>query len=102
MTIYEEILKSIQSYKSTKRHLTSLGKFYNRTEDQLLKNNLYAVLQFLTIWIESSKDTTPKCLVQVKAVPIKKLVKYLGAVIPSKKPEWQIIALREGWTPTNS
>jgi hypothetical protein len=102
MTIYEEILKSIQDYKSAKRHLTSLGKFYYRTEDQLLKKNLYPVLQFINIWVESSKDTTPKCLAQVQAVPIKKLVKYLGTIIPSKKPEWQIIALRESWIPPQS
>lgn len=102
MTIYEEILKSIQDYKSAKRHLTSLGKFYYRTEDQLLKKNLYPVLQFINIWVESSKDTTPKCLAQVQAVPIRKLVKYLETVIPSKKPEWQIIALREGWIPPQS
>ena len=102
MTIYEEILKSIQDYKSEKRHLTSLGKFFYLTEDQLLKKNLYPVLQFLKIWVESSKNSTPKCLAQVQAVPIKKFIKYLETVIPSKKPEWQIIALREGWIPPQS
>lgn len=103
MTIYEETLEALKAFKSAKAHITSLGKILNKTEDQLLKKSLNAVILQLTSFVLKSKDSTPMSLVQKKEVmPIISLINYMMPFIPAKQPEWQVIALREGWTPPKS
>lgn len=103
MTIYEEALQALKDFKSPKAHITSLGKILNKTEDKELKKFLNNVIQQLTIFATKAKSSTPISLVQKNEVePIVNLVKYLMPFIPKKQPEWQVIALREGWTPPKS
>ena len=100
MTIYEETLEALKEFKSAKVHITNLGKIFNKTEDKLLKNSIHKVIQQLTQFVLKSKDSTPISLVQKNEVEsVVNLVKYLMPFIPTKQPEWQVIALREGWTP---
>jgi hypothetical protein len=99
MTIYDETYESLKEFKSAKVHLTSLGKIYNKTEDKLLIKALHPVIQQLTTFVTRSKDSTPRSLIQNPPPPIASLIKYLASMIPTKQPEWQVIALREGWTP---
>lgn len=103
MTIYEETLEAVKAFKTLKAHITGLGKILNKTEDQSLKKLINTTIKKLTIFVINSKSTTPISLAQQNNVEaIVKLVKYLIPFIPTKQPEWQVIALREGWTPPKS
>ncbi|MNJ50293.1 hypothetical protein D3C77_455600 [compost metagenome] len=103
MTIYEETLEALKTFKTPKAHITSLGKILNKAEDQSLKKSINTVVQQLTIFASKSKSSTPISLVQKNEVEaVVNLVKYLMPFIRTKQPEWQVIALREGWTPPKS
>ncbi len=103
MTTYEEALQALKDFKTPKAHITSLGKILNKTEDKELNKLLNTVIQQLTVFVTKSKSSTPISLVQNNEVQaIVKLVKYLNTMTPAKQPEWQVIALREGWTPPKS
>jgi hypothetical protein len=103
MTIYQETLKAIEDFKTPKAHITSLGKIFNKTEDKELKKYLNIVIRLLTAFAAKPKSSTPVSLTQKSDVEeIVNLVKYLIPFIPKKQPEWQVIALREGWTPPKS
>lgn len=103
MTIYEETLEAVKAFKTPKAHITSLGKILNKTEDKELNKFINTVIQQLTIFVTKSKSSTPISLVQKNEVEaIVNLVKYLMPFIPKKQPEWQVIALREGWAPPKS
>lgn len=99
MNIYEETLKEMKDFKSYKSHLTSLGKIFNKTEDKLLKKELQPVIRLLTEFTTKTKDSTPRSLAHNTTHQVTNLIKHLTNMIPRKQPEWQIIALREGWSP---
>ncbi|GKQ45089.1 hypothetical protein [Pseudomonas syringae] len=103
MTIYEETLEAIKAFKTPKAHITSLGKILNKTEDKELKKYLIVVIRLLSAFAVKPKSSTPISLTQRNDVEeVVNLVKYLMPFIPKKQPEWQVIALREGWTPPKS
>ncbi|KVP61936.1 hypothetical protein WJ91_03915 [Burkholderia ubonensis] len=91
-------------------HITNLGKIQTKTEDEQLATLLGAVVNMLRQVhgnAVASKQkvkglTTPGSLYDLANAEIKQLIHYCSALIPPKKPEWQVLAERHGWTPPQS
>jgi hypothetical protein len=88
--------------KTITAHITNLGKILNKTEDPKLKNLLETAITFLQRAHANPKiknKSTPGNLINVQEYPIQDVVKYCSDLIPTGKPEWQVLAERNGWAP---
>lgn len=98
---YENTKKSILSEKSLAAHITSLGKIKVETEDGHLISfieNLIRELQFDLARSKGKGKSIPAALPATEQ-EVRHLLQYCEAALKSKKPEWQILAERNGWTP---
>ncbi|CEP34823.1 MULTISPECIES: hypothetical protein [unclassified Halomonas] len=102
MTIYEETVDALKEMETVASHIKSLGKIMNKTEDAKLKQLLGKVITKLQTSHANPKvkgKSTPGNLYNVKDLHIESLIKYCENIIPTKRPEWQILAERNGWAP---
>ncbi|AUT76104.1 hypothetical protein C2L64_44570 [Paraburkholderia hospita] len=91
-------------------HITNLGKIQAKTEDGQLAALLGKVVTGLqhthrnavASKLKVKGLTTPGNLYDLADPEIKQLIHYCNTLIPAKKPEWQVIAERHGWTPPQS
>jgi len=98
---YEDVLKSAKEAKTIAAHITALGKVRSKTEDQVLLNKIDEAIEFLQRAHASATKgkSTPTCLDKVTDSSVKDLVEHCNKAIAAKKPEWQVIAERNGWVP---
>jgi len=102
MTIYEETINTMKEMKTVASHITSLGKIMNKTEDAQLKQLLGNVITRLQCSHANPKvkgKSTPGNLYNNKDLHIESLIKYCESIIPTRRPEWQVLAERNGWAP---
>ena len=100
--MYEETIVVLKDLRTVASHITNLGKIMNKSEDQQLKTLLGTVITSLQRAHVSPKvkgKSTPGNLYNLADLGIKNLIKYCESAIGSKKPEWQILAERNGWAP---
>ncbi|MCG3694128.1 hypothetical protein [Aliarcobacter butzleri] len=103
MNTYEKTLQSLCEIKSVSSHLKSLGKIKVETEDTLLKQKLDNVIKELQAVYTNSNNknkSLPISLEKGKSSAFQELIKYTKQLIGYKKPEWQILAERNGWQPS--
>lgn len=103
MNTYEKTLKSLCETKSVSSHITSLGKIKVETEDTFLKQglgNVITELQALYANPKNKNKSLPISLEKGTSSDIQKLIEYTKQAIGYKKPEWQILAERNGWQPS--
>jgi len=100
MSSYEKVLKSVKEYKTLSAHITALGKIRAATEDENLKKAIEAVVGRLQGEHSRSKSkSTPLALDKTKVAEINSLIKGCAKVVGTKKPEWQVLAEKNGWAP---
>ena len=101
MSAYEKALKSMREIKTATAHLTALGKIRAATEDETLRELIIELYRTLGSAVASKRKgkSLPFPLDQGDAQEIRRLMEYCSRVTASKKPEWQILALRHGWKP---
>jgi len=100
MTPYELVIRSLTETKTLLKHILSLGKIRQSTEDLILLNKLDKVISQLQHAHSTSKSkSTPISLERKSSSEIEELVKYCLHTIGTRKPEWQILAERNGWIP---
>jgi hypothetical protein len=102
MTVYSEIITSAKEIKTIAQHLSSIGKLRAKTED----TTLVQLIDFLTGELQqahatSKSKSTPLALSASHARSVTDLLKYCQRATRTKKPEWQILAERNGWSPPN-
>ena len=100
---YRDILESISRLSKVKEHHNRLNKIRMATEDSRLREFLHPVIEYLRsaeLDIRATKRSNVNFAFNPKQEgPIRNLCLYCQECIVSKKPQWQIIAEREGWTP---
>ncbi len=101
MTVYKDVLTSIQETKTLASHITYLGKVRVKTEDTKLIQAIDPVIAELqSVHARMKVKSTP---LRVSGPGASNAVKVLHAYCQqasgSNKPEWQILALRNGWSP---
>jgi hypothetical protein len=98
MNLYESTVNSLREFKTSASHITALGKIRNASEDSTLNQALDILIRELQRFHASSKNkSTPASF--ASGTSTKNILAYCEQAIGSKKPEWQILAERHGWTP---
>ena len=100
MNIHEEVLESISEFKTISTHITALGKLRLKTEDAMLVKGIDSVISQLQLAHNQVKSkSTPISVEKANIRAANELVSYCRKIIGTKKPEWQIVAERNGWGP---
>lgn len=100
--MYEETISSLKELKTISSHIKRLGALMNTTEDQQLKKLLAALimdLQKMHVRPNFRYKSTPLNLINGQNSEIENLINYCKTFIIQQKPEWQVLAERNGWTP---
>ena len=91
---YTDIIEAMTALATPASTRNKLNKILVRTEDHILKNAIPPVINLL-----DSSNVRIKVTVRTTQEPHAKLFKYCKSVIASKKPQWQILAEKNGWGP---
>ncbi|WP_025095567.1 hypothetical protein [Acinetobacter soli] len=100
--MYEETISSLKDLKTISSHIKNLGTIMNKSEDQELKKLLAALimdLQKMHVRPDFRYKSTPLNLINGKNSEIEDLINYCKKFIIQQKPEWQVLAERNGWSP---
>ncbi|MDN6885268.1 hypothetical protein QMO14_16810 [Variovorax sp. CAN2819] len=106
-TIYTQINDSLTDTKTLATHLKVLGAIRKQSEDTnliaLIDGAIYetsALYQNIKIKSQPLALIRPDKLIgSTQAGKIEKLFTTCKRMIAIKKPEWQVLAERNGWTP---
>ena len=105
MDSYEKILKIAKQAKPLNSHITEIGKIRATTEDKVLVAKIDSAVRTMTtvlslpLSLPSKDKTIPMILENSPDKDIHSLIEYCEMNISDKKPEWQILAEQNGWTP---
>lgn len=100
--MYQETIDVLKSLETIATHIKKLGVILNKTEDsqlQTLIQNTVTLLQRSHANPRVKGKSTPGNLYNAQQAPIKALIQYCEQFIKKNKPEWQVLAERNGWTP---
>lgn len=96
---------ALNEIRSFSAHATNLSRIAARTEDEQLRALLETLLSALHAASMRAKQkdvrSAPGKLVGAEALlpPVAPLSAYCQRMLVNKKPEWQVLAERHGWTP---
>jgi len=100
MSYYEKTIRTVTEVKSLTSHMTSLGRLMALSEDGHLCYLIASVVQGLRYQYEhSTAKATPTSLMFFPMQQTIQLVEYCKYQTRMKKPEWQVLAEQNGWTP---
>lgn len=100
--MYQETINVLKKTQTIATHIKDLGTIMMSTEDPNLKVLIERSITLLQQSHSNSKvkgKSTPGNLYNISHPFIKELIAYCEGFIQAKKPEWQVLALRHGWTP---
>lgn len=100
MSVYAKTIRTLAEVKTITAHMVSLGKIRAESEDQelgYLIANLVVALQYFHQ--QNKARSTPTSLTFQPAGETNPLLNYCNFHERSKKPEWQVLAERNGWKP---
>ena len=100
MSSYDKAIKTVTEVKNLASHMTSLGKIMALSEDPnlyMLITNVVLALQYQ--YQHSTARSTPTSLMFHPIPQTVQLVEYCRQQNRLKKPEWQVLAEQNGWTP---
>lgn len=99
-TTYDKAIRTIKEVKTIPKHMVALGMIRIESEDFRLTSLIEDVLSVLHFFLQQgSSKTTPLALDIVPTSQAWDLLLYCQTCRAQKKPEWQVIAEREGWRP---
>lgn len=100
--MYQETIDSLKSLQTPATHIKKLGVILNKTEDSKLRTLIQSTLTLLQQRHADPRvkgKSTPGNLYNAPHTPIKALIQYCEQFIKKNKPEWQVLAERNGWIP---
>lgn len=101
-SVYQETIDSLKSLQTPTTHIKKLGVILTKTEDSKLYSLIQNTLTFLQQRHANPRikgKSTPGDLYNNPFAPIKALIQYCEQFTKKNKPEWQVLAERNGWTP---
>ncbi|WP_156880511.1 hypothetical protein [Thermomonas fusca] len=100
MNSYERTVRTINEVKTLKSHMESLGKILATSEDDHLRALIAQVVFALQHQLQhSTSKSIPTSLMFYPIPQTIQLLDYCKFQNQQKKPEWQVLAERNGWTP---
>ena len=100
--MYQKTLDEIHEVKTIASHITGFGKILNTTEDptlQQLIDRVIKMLQKIHADPTAKGKSTPQSLQAVRSTSLRALIEYCSNHTKAKKPEWQVLAEKNGWAP---
>lgn len=100
--MYQETLDEIHEIKTIASHITGFGKILNTTEDptlQQLIDRVIKILQKIHADPTVKEKSNPQSLQAVRSTSLRALMEYCSNHTKAKKPEWQVLAKKNGWAP---
>lgn len=100
--MYKETVTELEEINTPLQHIKKLGVIMRKTEDDTLKkliDNVIIELQRYLAHPKAKNKSIPGNLVNSQQQVIQDLFKYCSQFIKTTKPEWQVLAERNGWTP---
>lgn len=104
MKNYEQTLISLAETKTVANHIKDLGRISTETEDKTLISLLEIVTREFQRFYAAPRNTAKSMPFRgdkYESSCINNLVVYCRRTIGQKKPEWQTMAERNGWKPSN-
>ena len=103
MSNYNKAIRTATEVKTISSHMVSLGKIRAASEDEQLNYFIARLIFALQYQHEQSKaKSTPTSLTFNQLEETFRLIEYCNYQNRLKKPEWQIVAERNGWSPPRS
>lgn len=100
MNSYERTVRTINEVKTLKSHMESLGKILATSEDDHLRALIAQVVFALQHQLQhSTSKSIPTSLMFYPVPQTIQLFDYCKFHNHHKKPEWQVLAERNGWAP---
>lgn len=100
MSVYDKTIRSLTEIKTISSHMVALGKIRAASEDDSLNFAIDALVRELQYAHANSKiKSTPTSLASGTSQEVKAIIGYCKRAIGTRKPEWQIMAERNGWAP---
>ena len=100
MNVYGKIIKSVTEVRTVSLHMSALGKFMADTEDHQLYNSIQNAIFDLQFQMRNCIGRPiPTSLMFAPTPALVQLVNYCAFHKQAKKPEWQVLAERHGWSP---
>jgi hypothetical protein len=97
-TVYDKTIRTIREVKTIPKHMAALGMIRIESEDLRLTSLIEGVLSVLHFFLQQgSSKSAPLALDLVPTAQAWDLLLYCQTYKAQKKPEWQVIAEREGW-----
>lgn len=101
LSVYERTIVSLSEYRTISSHITALGKIKITSEDHVITTMIRYIAYDLQERHRNkySSNSTPVSLERWNNQIVQNLIQYCNFMIGTKKPEWQILAEKNGWTP---
>lgn len=98
-SVYERTIKTATEVKTLSSHMSALGKIRAGSEDDELSFYIEALIRALQFYHQQSyARSTPTSLTFDPIMETVRLLDYCSFHTRSNKPEWQVIAERNGWS----
>lgn len=100
--MFKETIASLKNIVTISTHIKNLGKILNKTEDPKLHQLIGDTIMMLQQAHSNKRiggKSTPGSLYTTEKTQIILLKNYCETFVATKKPEWQVLAERNGWTP---
>lgn len=100
---YEKTVSTLSAHKTIAKHISDLDKVKEKSEDDKLNQELHSlILELQSVHGRLKNKSAISALSDGSSKEVKAIIQYCKNHITSKKPEWQILAERYGWTPPKS
>lgn len=102
MTVYKKVLLELNKESTLKSKHNNLMKLFYTTEDDYLKDCIRQYCKYLkqaVHYIQNKMPGQAKDAIDNSFRPMVALSNYCNQMIECEKPEWQVIAERNGWGP---
>lgn len=101
MSLYKKVLESTKEAKTIASHITALGKIRAKTEDDVLLGKIDKAIGSMQSAHAKAKNgkSTPTFLDKSTDRAVRDPIEHCATMASSDKPEWQVVAERNGWGP---
>ncbi len=100
MSSYRNVIKQLSKFNTTSAHVNGLTNIKNKSQDIKLNKAIdVLVLELMGATTSNNNKSTKITLDKSKKLSVTNLMNICNAAISSEKPEWQIMAEKNGWTP---
>lgn len=98
---YRAVLEILKGRHDVSGFANKLAKIWAQTEDSELRVRVHEVCEHLKTAALSmpKKNQSLKSSLRITNPPYKALAEYCVACINLRRPQWQLLAERNGWTP---